>query len=59
MWQTAYTVDTDLAPEAIWGALRALQTGAVQLSSGDRRALNGPFEMHSTISVTPVGLNTL
>ncbi len=59
MWQTAYTVDTDLAPEAIWGALRALQTGAVQLSSGDRRELNGPFEVHGTISVTPVGLDTL
>ena len=59
MWQTEYTVDTDLAPEAIWEALRALQTGAVQLSSGDRRELNGPFEAHSTIAVTPVGLGAL
>ena len=59
MWQTAYTVETGLAPEAIWGALRALQTGAVPLRSGDRRALNGPFEAHSTIAVTPVGLDTL
>jgi hypothetical protein len=59
MWQTAYTLDTDLAPAAIWGALRALQTGAVPLRSGDRRELTGPFAVHGTIAVTPVGLGTL
>lgn len=59
MWQTEYTADADLAPEAIWASLRALQTGAVPLSSGDVRELNGSFAVGSTISVTPVGLGPL
>lgn len=59
MWQTEYTAEADLAPETLWGALRALQTGAVPLGSGDRRELNGPFAVASTIAVWPVGLDPL
>jgi len=43
MWQTQYIADSQLAPERIRAALRDLQTGAVPLSSGERRELTGPF----------------
>ncbi|HEY0718369.1 MAG TPA: polyketide cyclase [Streptosporangiaceae bacterium] len=59
MWQTDYTLGTDLAPDAVWRALRALQTGQVPLSSGDRRHLTGQFAIGGTVAVTPVGLDTL
>ena len=59
MWQTDYSLDTDLAPGAVWGAVRALQTGQVPLASGDRRRLTGPFAVGGTVAVTPVGLGTL
>jgi hypothetical protein len=59
MWQTDYSLDTDVAPDAVWRALRALQTGQVPLSNGDRRQLNGPFAVGGTVAVNPVGLGTL
>lgn len=59
MWQDSTTTDTACTPEAVWWALRALQTGEVALSSGDRRRLHGPFAVHSTVSVTPVGIRPL
>jgi hypothetical protein len=59
MWQTDCTLDTDVAPDAVWRALRALETGEVPSASGDRRQLNGPFAVGGTIAVTPAGLNTL
>lgn len=59
MWQTDFTADTELDPEAVWRALRALHTGQVPFASGDRRCLTGPFAVGGTIAVTPVGLGTL
>jgi hypothetical protein len=59
MWQTDYTLDTDLAPDAVWRALRGLQTGQVPLSNGDRRHLNGPFAVGGTVTDSPVGVGTL
>ena len=59
MWQTDFTADPDLAPAAIWHALRARQTGQVPLANGDRRLLTGPFAVGGTVAVTPVGLDPL
>jgi hypothetical protein len=59
MWQTEHTIDTDLAPEAVWAALAALETGEAPMGNGDRREANGPFEVGTTISATPVGIATL
>ncbi|HEY0938008.1 MAG TPA: SRPBCC family protein [Trebonia sp.] len=59
MWQTEYTLDTDVAPDAVWRALRALQTGEVPLSSDDKRHLNGQFAVGGTVTVSAVGVGTL
>ena len=59
MWETDFTADTDLPPDAVWHALRALQTGEVPLANGDRRCLTSPFAVGGTVVVTPVGLNDL
>lgn len=59
MWHIDYTAETDQAPDVVWQALRALQTGQVPLSTGDRRELDGAFEVGGTVSVTPVGIDTL
>ena len=59
MWQIEYPVETDLAPEEVWAALRAVETGEVPMGNGDQRHANGPFEVGTTISATPVGSPTL
>ena len=41
MWHDEHTVETDLAPEAIWGALWALETGEVPMGNGDQREATG------------------
>lgn len=59
MRQTEYTADTTLAPDAVWGALVDLETGAVPMANGDGRSLDGPFAVGGTIIATPVGLGPL
>lgn len=48
-----------MAPDAIWAALRAWQTGAVPAPGGDRFELHGPFAVGSVMAVTPPGQGTL
>ena len=59
MWHTEHEIDTDSAPATVWAALRDLETGVTPLASGDRRALDGDFEVQGTITATPVGLQPL
>ncbi|MDQ2811081.1 MAG: polyketide cyclase [Actinomycetota bacterium] len=59
MWETDYTRDTDRAPDTVWRALRALQTGQVPLSNGDRRHLTGQFAVGGTVTVSAAGVGTL
>lgn len=59
MWQTEYTAETELGPDRIWRALRALETGEVPMASGDLREAKGPFEVGGTIVSTPVGIDPL
>jgi hypothetical protein len=58
-WQIEFTVDTDLGPTAIWGALRDIETGVVPMGSGDLRETTGPFEVGTVLRSTPVGIDTL
>ena len=59
MWHTEYTATTDLAPENIWDALCALESGEVPMSSGDLREARGPFEVGGVLVSTPVGIDPL
>lgn len=59
MWSTDYTSDTDVAPEAVWRALRDWSTGAVAQASGDRHELRGNFTAGSTIISTLHGQDTM
>jgi hypothetical protein len=55
MWNTEYSAETDVSPQAIWTALRDVHSG-VQLSErSDKFELHGPFEVGTEISVTPQG----
>ena len=57
MWNIEYSAETELAPTAVWQALRALETGEIPMGSGDLRELNDKFELGGTITSTPVGID--
>jgi uncharacterized protein YndB with AHSA1/START domain len=58
MWSTEYSTETDVAPEAIWAALRDLHSGTRLSDRSDAFELHGPFAVGSEISVTPQGQDT-
>lgn len=58
MWTTDYTSHTTASPAAVWDALRRLHTGETRSEAGDTFEIHGPFEVGTTISVTPVGQDT-
>jgi hypothetical protein len=58
MWTTDYTSHTPASPAAVWEALRRLHTGESSTEAGDTFEIHGPFEVGTTISVTPVGQDT-
>ena len=58
MWVTQYSATTELAPEAIWDALRALHAGEMTYEGADHFVLHGPFAVGTEVSVTPVGQGT-
>jgi hypothetical protein len=58
MWTTEHTEQTDVAPTAIWAALRDLHEGVVEAPGGDRFEIHGPFAVGTEISVTPAGQDT-
>ena len=57
MWNIEYSAETELAPSAVWQALRALESGETPMASGDLRQLNNKFELGGTITSTPVGID--
>ncbi len=59
MWNIEYSAETELAPSAVWQALRALESGETPMASGDLRQLNNKFELGGTITATPVGIDPL
>lgn len=58
MWTTQYSVDTDVAPAALWAALRDLHTGTALSAAGDTFEIHGPFAVGTALSVTPHGQDT-
>jgi hypothetical protein len=58
MWSTEYSTETDVAPEAIWAALRDLHSGVRLSDRSDAFELHGPFAVGTGISVTPQGQGT-
>jgi hypothetical protein len=58
MWSTEHTEQTDVAPAAIWAALRALHEGELKAPGGDRFEIHGPFAVGTELSVTPAGQDT-
>jgi hypothetical protein len=58
MWNTEYSTETDLSPEAVWAALRDLHSGTRLSDRSDAFELHGPFAVGTAISVTPQGQGT-
>jgi hypothetical protein len=58
MWSTEYSTETDVAPGAIWAALRDLHSGTRLSDRSDAFELHGPFAVGTEISVTPQGQDT-
>lgn len=58
MWTTAHFAETELAPAAVWAALRDIHTGAIAATGGDVFEIHGPFEVGTELSVTPAGQET-
>jgi hypothetical protein len=58
MWTTEYSTTTDVEPQAVWEALRALHSGVALSERSDRFELHGPFEVGTEVSVTPQGQET-
>jgi len=59
MWTTEHTATTDVAPAAIWAALRDLHSGVPLGEHSDRFELHGPFAVGTEVSVTPQGQDTM
>jgi hypothetical protein len=55
MWSTSHTADTDVAPAAVWAALRDLHSGVKLSERSDTFELHGPFAVGTELSVTPQG----
>jgi hypothetical protein len=58
MWSTEYSVETDVAREAIWAALRDLHSGVRLSGASDTFELHGAFAVGTELSVTPQGQDT-
>jgi hypothetical protein len=58
MWTTEYRTEADVAPQAIWAALRDLHSGVKLSENSDTFELHGPFEVGTAVSVTPQGQGT-
>ena len=55
MWTYEHTADTDLAPEALWPALRDVDNWTAWDTSMEKIELRGPFAVGSRIAMTPKG----
>jgi hypothetical protein len=55
MWTTTYRAETSAEPSSVWAALRALHSGIPLGPASDAFALDGPFEVGTTLTVTPQG----
>jgi len=59
MWTTEHSTMTEVAPTAVWAALRDLHHGIPLGEQSDRFELHGPFAVGTEVSVTPQGQETL
>ncbi|MFC8719152.1 SRPBCC family protein [Kitasatospora sp. NPDC057198] len=55
MWQHEYTAETAAAPHAVWAVLSDLDRWTDWDTSMEAVALDGPFEVGGTVTMTPVG----
>ncbi|RKE19954.1 SRPBCC family protein [Streptomyces sp. TLI_171] len=55
MWEHEHTAETTAAPHAVWAVLSDLDHWTDWDTSMDAVTLNGPFEVGSTVSMTPTG----
>ena len=55
MWTTTYTAETTADARAVWAALEALHSGTPLGPGSDSFELHGPFEVGTTVTVTPQG----
>ncbi len=55
MWTTHYEATTSVSPGAVWNALQALHSGIPLGPDSDSFELHGPFEVGTTVTVTPQG----
>lgn len=55
MWTTTHTAETTASPGQVWAALTALHSGTPLGPGSDSFELHGPFEVGTTLTVTPQG----
>ncbi|WP_394554009.1 SRPBCC family protein [Agromyces sp. MMS24-JH15] len=55
MWTTSHQGRTAAPPAAVWSALEALHSGTPLGPNSDAFELHGPFEVGTTLTVTPQG----
>ncbi|GAA2082673.1 hypothetical protein GCM10009759_00080 [Kitasatospora saccharophila] len=55
MWQHECTAETAAAPHAVWAVLGDLDNWTDWDTSMEAVALDGPFEVGGTVTMTPVG----
>ena len=59
MWTTEYSIETTVAPEAIWRAWTDVPRWPEWNGDIERIELSGPFAAGSTIAMTPQGQDTV
>jgi hypothetical protein len=59
MWATEHSVETTASPEAIWRLWSEVATWPDWNADIERIAISGPFAVGSTISMKPIGQDTV
>lgn len=55
MWTTSHQASTAARPASVWAALTALHSGTPLGPGSDLFELHGPFEVGTTLTITPQG----
>ncbi|MFT4235257.1 MAG: polyketide cyclase [Microbacterium sp.] len=55
MWSTTHTAETLASSDTVWAAIVALHSGTPIGPDSDSFELHGPFELGTTLTITPQG----
>ena len=59
MWSTEHSIETETSPDAIWRLWSDVASWPDWNDDIERIEISGPFAVGSTISMTPVGQDTV